>query len=539
MHQFTRFSSPRFLAASPGRLVSVVPLYLLLLVTLFPSLLPAQLPVTWSKTFAQNAIHIAVNEDPVTNQAVVYFEELWQPDWIKLDQDGNTLFQVSPPFPTHPFIIKRLGDRLYAFSDSQYLSCSDAQDSVLWFVNLQLPQEVRDTVIDMAIDGDGNVYVAGGMGFNLLSGADDGFLVKVSPEGTVLWTRTIAGTSGADDNLKSLIVRGDRIYTLGRVVNGSGVGMNQQYFAVWDTSGTLLVENTDFASSGSPNPKILLERADGNFLTVGTWNGNEGYVTLYDSAANLLWQRDLSLQIPFSFAPSEGFWAANQDLYLGGVNRETQSGGAPLLKATVVKLDSAGNFLWGSTYGDASGLTTAFQAVFPAPGGGCYLASHIVATSASPGVARFMHIESNGNNAWPQHQVLDTTHVAYRGGGIGPDSAVYLGYVSGSMVRILKLGGMPVGVSESVEFGGQVTLWPNPVSDRLHLRLEGLSPAAFPLRLRLYDLTGRPVLERMVQTGEVTLEVGWLSPGVYVYELRSLEEGIGGVARLAGRVVKY
>lgn len=78
---------------------------------------------------------------------------------------------------------------------------------------------------------------------------------------------------------------------------------------------------------------------------------------------------------------------------------------------------------------------------------------------------------------------------------------------------------------ESEPIGGYVKLYPNPAVDFINLEIKGLNNISESISLRIYDLTGRVVLEQSeTQNNNIlqkTLDVSNLAPGLYTLELQT------------------
>lgn len=68
---------------------------------------------------------------------------------------------------------------------------------------------------------------------------------------------------------------------------------------------------------------------------------------------------------------------------------------------------------------------------------------------------------------------------------------------------------------ESSEFS-DLTIYPNPVKNELYF--ENLKTTA---SVRIYDLTGAELFQKNISEGQAQLELGFLSEGIYFYELKS------------------
>lgn len=80
----------------------------------------------------------------------------------------------------------------------------------------------------------------------------------------------------------------------------------------------------------------------------------------------------------------------------------------------------------------------------------------------------------------------------------------------------------PFGESPTLKIGDAAAattgvLYPNPATDRVHIWLQGVSDRA---QLRMYDLSGKVVLETLVQTGVSEISAAGIPVGLYITELR-------------------
>ncbi len=73
-----------------------------------------------------------------------------------------------------------------------------------------------------------------------------------------------------------------------------------------------------------------------------------------------------------------------------------------------------------------------------------------------------------------------------------------------------------------------VAVWPNPASSQVNFSLETQAPFS----LKLYDATGRPVLEKHA-FGSCDLDISGLSPGIYLYRVNQGEKAITGRLSIA------
>lgn len=163
----------------------------------------------------------------------------------------------------------------------------DSEGNVLW--NKLYDEDAVDAGYSVAVDGAGNVYVAG-LTFN---GANDDFLtVKYDKDGNVLWSDV------RDENFNDRAYAGVAIDPSGGVYVGGGSeddgGLDVDFFAVkYDTDGNFLWkkrfgdDDLNFARGIAADQFFV-------YLTGITYNGVDGdFLTIrYDKEGNFGWEKD-------------------------------------------------------------------------------------------------------------------------------------------------------------------------------------------------------------------------------------------------------
>lgn len=229
----------------------------------------------------------------------------------------------------------------------------------------------------VAVDGSGNVYVTGtglatwGTPVAAYAGFNDGFAAKLNSGGTRLW-HTFLGSASYDQG-KAIAVDGSgNVYIAGysKATWGSPVsaytGNNDPYAAKLDSSGTLLW-NTFMGSANNDNGEGIAVDGSGNVYVAGTseitWgsplNAHAGlydaFVAKFDSNGDRQWH---------TFLGSDNFELCS-DLVIDGskniyiVGRSSATWGSPdnahagNEDAYAAKLNSSGVLLWNTFMGSA------------------------------------------------------------------------------------------------------------------------------------------------------------------------------------------
>ncbi len=171
---------------------------------------------------------------------------------------------------------------------------------------LQLGTTLADVATSVAVDGDGNVFVAGSVsssfGDQSHMGSTDAFVTKISPAGEALWTRML-GTSG-EESVSGVAVdeRGD-VYivgsTTGELFVGQSIGGSDIFVVSYSAEGERRWELA-FGSSLSDTPSALAA-VDGGVVVAG-WTagtlpastssgGTDAFLALVTEEGMLAWTR--------------------------------------------------------------------------------------------------------------------------------------------------------------------------------------------------------------------------------------------------------
>lgn len=175
-----------------------------------------------------------------------------------------------------------------------------------------------DRANGIAVDGSGNVYAAGStyaaMDGNVYYGNWDAFVVKYDPSGTRLWTRQL-GTSGRDEAWCMAVDGAGNIYVAG-TTDGSldeniNMGATDGFIAKYSPDGTKLWTR-EFGTLYTDTINGIAADANGNAYVTGyTGGGMDGNVKVgifdlflvkYDSAGNKIWTKQKGTANNFTYA---------------------------------------------------------------------------------------------------------------------------------------------------------------------------------------------------------------------------------------------
>ncbi|MGB9788232.1 MAG: hypothetical protein ACPLVD_05355 [Dictyoglomus turgidum] len=193
-------------------------------------------------------------------------------------------------------------------------------------------------------DSEGN-YVIVGWTRSFGAGNSDFYVLKLSPNGTVIWTKTWGG--GNFDEANSIWEVSDGYLVVGFTLSYSAGGKDVA-LVKFDKNGNVLWYKTYGGSKDDVGSKII-ETSDGNFLIIGSTlsYGTSGdiYVLKIDGNGNLLWQAN---------------YGGEKEDYANDV-KETLDRGFIIVGATrsfsclglgifLVKIDSKGELVWQKVY---------------------------------------------------------------------------------------------------------------------------------------------------------------------------------------------
>lgn len=206
-----------------------------------------------------------------------------------------------------------------------------------------------DNLSDILEDEDGRLWIGGSTSTGT-NGAPSALIGRITPDGTPLWFRRI-GTNGEEQLRKlAFAANGDVLMTgLSRSVDDS-----YDIFAARMSADGDLIWSTILGSDEYEVPLSIAESPDGN---VYIWAHQDGASTQeYDAVlVKLDAQGELLLSKRYAMDLNELAWdmlvLPDGDLLLAG---DTNSSGAGMNDAFVIRTDADGNIVWSRTFGAQS-----------------------------------------------------------------------------------------------------------------------------------------------------------------------------------------
>ncbi|MBK7855364.1 MAG: T9SS type A sorting domain-containing protein [Bacteroidetes bacterium] len=368
--------------------------------------------------------------------------------------------------------------------------------------------------------------------FTLTSaGGRDAFVCKLDTGGNFIWAKQIGGTGIYQDGNS---IDFDELY---------GVYVTGEFNGTIDLDPGAGVFSLSTSTTSVLDGDLFICKLDsaGNFMWgmgYGTPQGEFSNKVLYDGAGNIYVSGGFSNTIDFDAG--------------AGVFNMTAAGGGDIF---LLKLDTAGNFVWAKQLGSVNGEN---GIVSIDNLGNLYCAGSFIGTmDADPGSgihnitgstiysnAYIVKLNDQGNFVWATDfngtwtnalwgLVHDNSGNIYTRGDFNnvvdcdPGTGTYNLTSNGSYdVFFMRLSQPMVGIADLSPdaFGGQLRLVPNPAKDKLTITALNFTPT-HNAQFIITDLTGR-ILQQEIFTGTATVNTTALTPAVYFVTVKDKERSV-------------
>ncbi|MBW7887328.1 MAG: SBBP repeat-containing protein [Bacteroidetes bacterium] len=206
-----------------------------------------------------------------------------------------------------------------------------AQVKEVWSARFNGAGNLHDGINAMAIDDEGNVYVAGSNGNGLISG-NDFCTIKYTPSGDTAWVRIYNGTGNNTDIARAIAVdTNGNVYVTGESRNGSEFGTEDYVIIKYSPNGdSLWVKRYDGTGANRDMPKkIGLDDSANVYVTglsMGANNAMDITTIKYTADGVEQWVRRWSGDATYAFSNDAQDMAVtgSGNVYLTGhVNNQT------------------------------------------------------------------------------------------------------------------------------------------------------------------------------------------------------------------------
>lgn len=309
---------------------------------------------------------------------------------ICYDNSGNIIsagyIAGQTTFNTNPSIVLNSNSN---GNPDIYVSKSNSSGQVIWAV--KAGGSGSDRALSVKSDASGNIYITGfyygaatfgSITLNSVSGSQDGFIAKLDANGTFLWAKSFGGTLAEWGNAIAIDDLGNPVITgqFQGTSNFSGTNLTSMinpntsfssfdvFIAKYSPLGNLIWINQGKAKYDDRGLDIITDLQN-NIYVCGQFSDtvqfqnihnnqimNASFIIKYNSAGNEQWFRKASgvFSIPYSMVMDN-----NNKIYVTGDFQGTftyfgASGnsfinGTYNNKAFLMKIDNAGNFVWGKS----------------------------------------------------------------------------------------------------------------------------------------------------------------------------------------------
>ncbi len=218
-----------------------------------------------------------------------------------------------------------------------------------WDTTWNSPASLDDLPTDIAIDGNGNIFITGTAEPDTVTGSEDYITLKFSPSGGILWQvqySRIGVTSGKDEAAALALDSNGDCYVTGRSSNGTDDDMLT--FKYDGNSGAVLF--TQFYNGGSGDDRgvdIAVDNAGNIIVTGRSDNGNNhDFRTLkYTNTGGIIWSKFYNGPSNQNDRPVKLFIDSADNVHVTGESDVDNSSLIDYDFATI-KYNSAGTLLW-------------------------------------------------------------------------------------------------------------------------------------------------------------------------------------------------
>ncbi len=385
-----------------------------------------------------------------------------------------------------------------------YLVRTNSAGDTLWTRTLGGSQPDYPRCIIATTDGN---YFITGFTASWGSGSRDVYLVKMTPAGTVLWTKTYGGPFS--DTGKEIIHTSDGNYVI------AGTSNYKVMLMKIDPSGNVLWNRT-YATAQNMSGSSVKQCSDGGYIMTGTRmnpqnTGSYMYLVRTNPSGDTLWTRTyagtLSEEGKFIVTNSDGTFTLCA----------TDSTAATDWDVHAMKISATGSIIWNKRYGgNQKDICWMIQSTTD----GGYI---IAATSRSFGWINprmwLVKINASGDTLWTRnfgswwhnhdyacHQLPDGGYMA-----VGhQEDASTLTHIL--FVRLNANGTLDVPES-NVDLA--VNVFPNPSAGPLQVN----SPGHMIRDVIVYDITGQCILREAVHSEVFEVDLAARPKGIYFLEM--------------------
>jgi hypothetical protein len=256
---------------------------------------------------------------------------------------GNSLIQTSDGGYAIAGYTKSFG----AGEKDVYVVKLDANGNLQWTKTIGGPDSEEGNSLIQTSDGG---YAIAGYTKSFGAGKADVYLVKLDADGNLQWTKTIGGPKGEAG--LSLTQTSDGGYAIAGYTKSFGAGEEDVYVVKLDAHGNLQWTKT-IGGPETEEGNSLIQTSDGGYAIAGTTQSfgaglSAAYLVKLDANGNLQWTKTISKP---GITGEEGLSIIQTSDGGYAIAGSTASFGPREVDVRVVKLDASGNLQWTKSVG--------------------------------------------------------------------------------------------------------------------------------------------------------------------------------------------
>ncbi|HTB32802.1 MAG TPA: T9SS type A sorting domain-containing protein [Bacteroidia bacterium] len=374
---------------------------------------------------------------------------------------------------------------------------------------------------------DGGYAIGGYSGSFGNGGPSDFYVIKLTVNGTIQWTKTIGG--GGDEEAYTIVQTKDGGYALSGYTMSFGAGNADGYAVKLDSTGNLKWTITMGGPLGDALYGIT-QLKDKSYIVTGYtyhYGNNDLFLVKIDSSGNKKWSKVIG-------GPGNDIGEAviqnkEGDIVVVG---STTSYGSGTNDVYLLKLDTAGTIIWTRT---AGGPSNEFGYTLSQTTDDGYVVGGYTDSYGAGGDDFYLvKFDSLGHTCMSPEGgggTDSTWGIAGSGGAVSSGGTI----TSKDSGRITKAGIWvdtckvlgTEGINTIASLPDRITVYPNPTTNTLYVEFSSVSTSQTKYTLQVYDITGRVLLTySLSQTPyPISLDVSSLSRGMYFLSIQS-EAGI-------------
>jgi hypothetical protein len=451
----------------------------------------------------------------------------------KLDKDGNLTWSkiIGSGNYNEAFSLVQTKDGGYAMAgytsvygaggEDVYVVKLDANGNLKWTKTIGGPDDDWGNAIVQTKDG--GYAITGGTksyGGGVPSSADI-YVIKLDSDGNKLWTKTIEGPWGSDDEGNSIIQTKDG----GIVVTGNTLdlsGWDDAFVFKLDSTGNLLWTNTLGGAHDNQDSYSVVQTVDGGFAITGSNYSNVKnnfyvYVVKLDSIGTLVWAETIGGN------RGEGGNSIVQTKDKGyAIAAITNSFGKDSIDEYIIKLDSIGNLKWTKVFGEPE-YNYVYSLIQTNDGG-------FATIEEGP---YFVKLDSLGNSCLPE----DSGGIV----GIGGSNTTTGGIITSSDSGRMGSGGTIINganlttickVTSIEELNKEVETieaYPNPSNGKFIIQIVNENWLIESYGIEIYNIMGEKIYSQFTtHNSQFTIQLNDQPNGIYFIRLMGVDKEITG-----------